>query len=113
MEALFPNNLIEHVKEPPLNQIQSYLFLHLCPYSAESTFVSPRMIERIKQILCNSQFNADVKFFLIVDQKVQVSFPERKLNREKWMSEAAIKEILNLEIPLMAHRVEVIAKMGY
>lgn len=110
IQALFPKEEIELIQLPQLKEIDTYVLFHTCAYGEEEIQSLKEGIKKAHHLLeheLNSQANVVMIFF----RDLNVSFPERKLRREKFMSELISEDLLNHEGALH-ERMSVIHEFG-
>lgn len=112
LHALYPQESIRWILEPDLKKIDTYVLFYVCPYGAKETPILMEGIQYAQHLLNNPQFNPAAHILMILYRDLKVAFPERKLRREKVMSEMVSEEMLNSKAPMEKHRIRVTQEFG-
>jgi hypothetical protein len=112
LQALFPYQSIHWTLSPNLKEIDTYVIFFSCSYDVEEVPLLIQGIRHARHILENKQLKPDAHILVILYRDLKVAFPERKLQREKVMSELMTEEILHREAPQDEARIRIIHEFG-
>lgn len=107
LHALYPQESIEWIQKPDLKKIDRYVLFYLCPYGAKEGPLLIKGLQRAQQLLKSDLLKPDAHILIIFYRDIQVDFPERKLQREKFMSNMITEEIINRENTIDKQRIHV------
>lgn len=111
LQALYLKDEIEWISNPNLKEIETYVLFHVCTYGEEDTLSLKEGIKRACLLLEN-QLSFQAHVLIILYRDLKVSFPERKLRREKFMSELISDEMLSRECLSYQNRIRIIHEFG-
>jgi hypothetical protein len=112
LQMLYPEESIQFISKPHLEEIETYVLFYSCPYGEEEVSLLKEGFHRAKQLLNHPQFKLETHVFMIFYRDLKVDFPERKLQREKVMSEMITEEILHQELGIHRERIHVAHGFG-
>lgn len=112
LHALYPKELIQLKEKPNFKKIDTYVLFYLCPYDIDEVSLLNRSIKRAQELLKSNQLKLDAHILIVLYRDLKVAFPERKLQREKIMSENITKEILSRQAPLYQNRIHITHEFG-
>lgn len=112
LETLYPGVPVQWAKSPHLHEIDTYVLFYLCSYGVEEGSLLREAIQRSQQILHHPEFKSQAHVLIVVYRNLKVAFPERKLKREKVMSEMFTEDLLNREVSRDQHRIGVTHEFG-
>src|SRR5262249_2447431 len=107
LQALYPQEAIEWTAKPNLEEIDTYILFYICPYDVKEAPLLKESIHYAQQLLESHRLKPNAHILIIFYRDLKVAFPERKLQREKFMSNRITEEILNREIPVDKERIHV------
>ncbi len=107
LQALYPQEVIEWTAKPDLEEIDTYVLFYACPYDVKEEPLLKESIHYAQQLLESHRLKPNVHLLIIFYRDLKVAFPERKLQREKFMSNLITKEILNREMSIDQERIHV------
>lgn len=112
LEALYPQQAIHWTLKPNFKEIDTYVIFYLCPYGIEEIPLLTQAIHNAQQLLESNQLKPEAHILIILYRDLKVAFPERKLQREKVMSEMIGDEILPQEAPRVKERIRITHEFG-
>lgn len=111
LEALYPQEAVQWVDEPDFKNIDTYILFYLCSYGEEDTLLIKQSFQHAQQLLTMHPFKPDVHLLIVFYHDLRVDFPDRKLQREKVMSEILTKQIFDQEMPYL-NRIAITYEFG-
>lgn len=112
LQALYPQQAIHWTLEPNFKEIDTYVIFYLCPYGVEELPLLMEGIHHAQQVLEHKEFKSEAHVLIIFYRDLKVAFPERKLQREKVMSNRLTEEVLLREAPTEGKRIRITHEFG-
>jgi hypothetical protein len=112
LQNVYPEETLHWTVVPYLQDIDIYVIIELCAYGAQESSYLHQAIQRALKVLTSKQLKPEALILIILYRDLKVNFPERKLQREKVMSEMFIDEILHQEAPDCKEQISISHEFG-
>ncbi len=110
MQVIFPQENI-HWVEPNFKEIDTYIMFYLCSYDVQEAPILTLAIHDARSLL-KSKLKPEAHILIMLYRDLKVAFPQRKLQREKVMSEMISDNLLQLEAPVDRKRIQITHEFG-
>jgi hypothetical protein len=108
VKALFPTQSFS--RNDHLQEVEAYVIIH--PYQADEAAQTDRYVAKAVEVLEKDEINPQAFVLVVLYEEIKVAFPERKLNREKYMANLNSEEILQQAAPSFKDRIRIVYEFG-
>ena len=112
LKTLYPKENVHWTLNPNFPAIDTYILFYVCSYDVKEAPLLVEAIHRAQSLLKSGRLKSEAHILIILYRDLRVAFPERKLQREKSMSDMVTQEILFREAPLEQQRIQVAHEFG-